>query len=251
MRYRPAATSVVVAFASLALSSTAAAQTSEGSTDPLAPMSVELAAAASTPVDPLAPADAPAADPVMPSQAVIDLTNWVLASADAQGLPFIVIDKLAAEVFVFDASGQFLAKTPALLGITSGDDSAPGVGDREMSHMPVEDRTTPAGRFFAKFGPAPGNKEVLWVDYATAVSLHPIVRGTKKERRLQRLMSPTPEDNRITYGCINVDPGFYKGLMRPLFGDKGGVVYILPETKALTEVFLAYQPQGRFVRQYP
>ena len=187
----------------------------------------------------------------MPSQAVIDLTNWVLASADTQGLPFIVIDKLAAEVFVFDASGQFLAMIPALLGITSGDDSAPGVGDREMSRIPVEERTTPAGRFFAKFGPAPGNKEVLWVDYATAVSLHPVVPGTRKERRLQRLMSPSPEDNRITYGCINVDPAFYKGLMRPLFGEKGGVVYILPETKTLTEVFLAFQPQGGFVRQHP
>lgn len=245
MGHRLAATEIAVAFAIFALFSSAAAQSIGGLIDPLAPRTFEVTSDARSSADPLAPVDAP---PESPSQAVIELSNWILATVDAQDLPFIVIDKLAAEVFLFDRKGQLVAKTPALLGVTPGDDSAPGVGDRELSQIPVEDRTTPAGRFFAKFGPAPGNKQVLWVDYATAVSLHPVVRGTKKERRLQRLKSLSSEDNRITFGCINVEPIFYTGILHDLFEDKGGVVYILPEEKPLTEVFLAYQPQGQTVR---
>ena len=107
---------------------------------------------------------------------VTQVTNWVIASGDNGGVPFMVIDKVAAKVFVFDAEGQLLGITPALIGVTPGDESAPGVGDRELSAIKLEDRTTPAGRFVAKFGTASGNRKVLWVDYSTALSLHAVVR---------------------------------------------------------------------------
>lgn len=194
--------------------------------------------------EPAVQADSAADAVELPPEAVTQLTNWVIASGDSGGVPFIVIDKVAAKVFVFDAQGQPLGTTPALLGITPGDESAPGVGDRELSAIKPEDRTTPAGRFVAKFGTASGNRKVLWVDYATAISLHAVVTTKKKERRLQRLKSPTPEDNRITYGCINIPASFYAKVVRPLFKKTTGIVYILPETKPLKEVFLAYQAQG-------
>lgn len=194
--------------------------------------------------EPAVQADSAADAVELPPEAVTQLTNWVIASGDSGGVPFIVIDKVAAKVFVFDAQGQPLGTTPALLGITPGDESAPGVGDRELSAIKPEDRTTPAGRFVAKFGTASGNRKVLWVDYATAISLHAVVTTKKKERRLQRLKSPTPEDNRITYGCINIPAPFYAKVVRPLFKKTTGIVYILPETKPLKEVFLAYQAQG-------
>jgi hypothetical protein len=59
------------------------------------------------------------------------------------------------------------------------------------------------------------------------------------ERRQQRLRSPTPDDNRITYGCINVAPGFYNKVVSPLFNDTTGIVYILPDSQPLNEIFLA------------
>jgi hypothetical protein len=195
--------------------------------------------------DPLAPTDAAAGAVGLPSEAVEQVTNWVIASGDNGGVPFMVVDKIAAKVFVYDAQGLLLGVTPALLGITPGDESSPGVGDRELSDIKPEDRTTPAGRFVAKFGTASGNRKVLWVDYATAISLHAVVTTKKKERRLQRLKSPTPEDNRITFGCINVPAAFYAKVVRPLFKDTAGVVYILPETKPLKEVFLAYHGLGQ------
>ncbi|MCF2514219.1 hypothetical protein LVY65_03935 [Sphingomonas sp. G124] len=180
-----------------------------------------------------------------PSETVSIVTNWIIASGDNGGLPFIVIDKVAAMVFLFDAEGQFIGATPALLGITAGDDSAPGVGDRELSDIKPEDRTTPAGRFVAKFGLASGNRNVLWVDYETSISLHPVVTTNKKERRLQRLRSPTANDNRITFGCINIPAKFYDDMVKPLFAETNGIVYILPEFKYLFEVFPAFRPDAR------
>ena len=191
--------------------------------------------------DPLAPVPEP--DAAASSDNAVQLTNWIIQSGDNGGLPFMVIDKVAAEVFAFAADGKLVASTPALVGATPGDESVPGVGDRELSQIKPEDRTTPAGRFVAKFGIASGNERVLWVDYPTSISLHPVVTRNKKERRMQRLESPSPDDNRITYGCINVPTAFYVKVVRPLFKDTAGIVYILPETKALNEVFLAFQPQ--------
>jgi len=206
--------------------------------DPLAPLDTLAEAHSPKSADPLAPIDA-ATD--APSADVRRVTNWVISSRDNGDLPFMVIDKVGAEVFLFDAAGQFVGKTPALLGSTAGDDSSPGVGDRELSEISPEERTTPAGRFVAKFGWARGHERVLWVDYHTSISLHPVVTGNKKEQRLRRLKSPTPEDNRITYGCINVPKAFYGNVVRPLFKDTAGVVYILPETKPLNQAFLAFR----------
>ncbi|MCJ8157573.1 hypothetical protein [Sphingomonas sp. LaA6.9] len=207
---------------------------------------VPTASAAEPLVDAVAAPDAPAADAVEPSSEIVaQMAQWITASRDNGDLPFMIIDKVAAEVIIFDAQGQFLGAAPALLGIAPGDESAPGVGDRELSAIKPEDRTTPAGRFVAKYGIGSGNRKVLWVDYVTAISLHPVVTANKKERRLQRLNSPSPEDNRITYGCINVPASFYAKVVSPLFKETSGVVYILPETKPLNEVFAAFHAQGQ------
>lgn len=221
-------------------------------TDPLAPAGQREDAAGANPIEqpiemaeasrPRMPADEKVDTVEGPSEAAAVVTNWITASGDNGGLPFMVIDKIAAKVFLFDQRGELVGATPALLGITPGDDSAAGVGDRELSDIKPEDRTTPAGRFVAKFGRASGNRNVLWVDYATSISLHAVVTHNKKERRLQRLRSPTSKDNRITFGCINVPTQFYNDVVQPLFKDTIGIVYILPESKYLFEVFPAFRP---------
>jgi hypothetical protein len=182
-----------------------------------------------------------AAQPVeAPPEIVTRMAEWVIGSGDHSGLPFVIIDKVAARIFVYRADGQLRSAAPALLGFARGDNSAPGVGDREMSSIRPIDRTTPAGRFVASFGSASGQRKVLWVDYSTAISLHPVVTAHPKERRPQRLQSATPRDNRITYGCINVSAAFYEKVVRPTLKG-GGIVYILPEKKPLTEVFPAFR----------
>jgi len=276
MRNRATTVWVALALAGAALPSLAVAQPSGGEVIDTGGWSLEVAPRsneAANEVDPLAPlgsADdaegrsseagtrpiemAEASIPRMPtdkavdaiepsSEALAQVANWVIASGDNGGMPFIVIDKVSAEVLLFDGEGQVVGTAAALLGVTPGDDSAPGVGDRELSDIKPEDRTTPAGRFVARFGPASGNRNVLWVDYATSISLHAVVTRNKKERRLQRLRSATPEDNRITFGCINVPAPFYQKVVRALREDASGVVYILPETKTLNEVFPMFRVQ--------
>ena len=78
---------------------------------------------------------------------------------------------------------------------------------------------------------------MLWIDWSTSVALHAVVTGNRRERRLERLLSPSPVDNRITFGCVNVPANFYREKVRTLFRRAGGVVYVLPDTKPLETVF--------------
>ena len=177
------------------------------------------------------------------------LADWVMDSADNGKLPFIIIDKVNARVFVFDAQGQLRGTASALLGLAVGDDSVPGIGQRKLSSIRPAERTTPAGRFVASLDRDIHGKEVLWVDYDTAVSLHPVVKGTPKERRAERLASPSPLDKRISYGCINVPVAFYEKVVSPIFTGTNGIVYVLPETRTAREVFGSYDVQDRQLQQ--
>jgi len=173
-----------------------------------------------------------------PSGVAGRLADWVIASGDNGARPFMIVDKLGAEVFAFDADGRLLGSAPALVGLAPGDDSAPGVGDLKLSAISPDQRTTPAGRFVAQFGPSNGHGAVLWVDYADAISMHPVITTNPAEHRLQRIRSASPEDHRISFGCINVPAKFYDKVVLTAFRD-GGVVYILPDTKPVEDVFPA------------
>ena len=170
------------------------------------------------------------------SPTVIELAGWVVATGDTEGYPFAIIDKDAAQVLVFDGDGKLRGAAPGLFGSAVGDHSAPGIAGLALGEIPGRDRTTPAGRFVGGYGPSIDAGRVLWVDHESAVSMHPTATGVPAERRPERLASPTPDDNRVTHGCINVAPDFYEGIVRPTF-EQGGVFYILPDTLSLAEAF--------------
>jgi len=179
------------------------------------------------------------------SAATVRVAEWIAASGDNRALPYIIVDKASASLFLFDAQGKSLGEVPVLIGVAAGDDASPGIGSKNLAEIGPAEKTTPAGRFLAKYGLAAGRERVLWVDYATSVALHPIPKGaSSKERRRQRMLSPTSDDNRITFGCINVPVAFYSKAVRPLFRKKGGYVYVLPDTKPIEAVFprLRVQP---------
>lgn len=110
-----------------------------------------------------------------------------------------------------------------------------------MAEIRPEERTTPAGRFEAEMGRNTQGEDILWVDYDAAVSLHRVRPTNPLERRLERLASKTPADNRISYGCINVPAAFYDAVVKPLFAARNGVVYVLPEIRPMREVFNMYE----------
>jgi hypothetical protein len=170
------------------------------------------------------------------SDTVIELAGWVVASKDSEGYPFAILDKGAAQILVFGGDGKLRGAAPALIGSATGDHTAPGIAGLALREIPGRDRTTPAGRFVGGFGPSEDAGRVLWVDYDSAISIHPTATGVPAEKRPQRLASPSPDDNRITHGCINVAPDFYEQVMRATF-ERGGVFYILPDAQSLAETF--------------
>ncbi len=160
-----------------------------------------------------------------------DMADWVIGTGDNQGLPFAIIDKVNAKVYAFNRNGRLYEAAPVLLGLAKGDFSTPGIGNKPLSKIPPSERTTPAGRFVAMMGRNNKGKEILWVDYGESLSLHAVVRGTVRDRRAERLASPTSKDNRISFGCINVPKPFFRNVIQDKFSGTKSVVYIMPETK--------------------
>ena len=70
--------------------------------------------------------------------------------------------------------------------------------------------------------------------------MHRVITGSPKERRAQRLASPSPLEHRISYGCINVPVEFYNKVLSPAFTGTDGIVYVLPETRSARKVFGSY-----------
>ncbi len=165
------------------------------------------------------------------------LAQWVMTGFDHGGRPFAILDKRQAQVFVFYPDGKLAGATPVLLGYASGDDSVAGIGLRPIAEVKPSERTTPAGRFVAQPGKNAMNEDVLWVDYDAAVSMHRVRVTNPAERRLERLATPSPKDNRISYGCINMPVKFFENQLWPILGKRGGIVYVLPEKKPVETVF--------------
>lgn len=162
---------------------------------------------------------------------------WVARSHDNNGLPFMIIDKRQAHLWVFDRLGKLQGNAPVLLGVARGDDTVPGIGDKKLSEIKSEERTTPAGRFVAEGGMNTRGEDVVWVDYDAAVSMHRVLTTNAKEQRARRLQTATPNDNRVSYGCINVPKAFFEDVVSATVREGNSVVYVLPESRSLRTVF--------------
>jgi hypothetical protein len=182
---------------------------------------------------------------VEPSPDARHLADWVADSGNNQHRDFLILDKKFTRLYVFDHNARLRASTPVLLGAAPGDESVPGIGSRAIEDIAEHERTTPAGRFEGRKGINANQEEVVWVDYAAAVSMHRVRATVASERRLERLASPTIDDNRISWGCINVPVAFFDDIVAPLFARQHAIVYVLPETKPVQAVFGSYSVAAR------
>jgi hypothetical protein len=173
------------------------------------------------------------------------MADWIVDSGDSHDMPFVLVDKKGAMVYVFQADGRLRGASRALLGLAVGDDSVPGIGQRALASILPQERTTPAGRFVASMDHNLHGGDILWVDYEAAISLHPVITSNPKERRAQRLATATPLDKRISYGCINVPAAFFKNVVSVAFNSTSGIVYVLPETRPARAVFSSYDVDER------
>jgi hypothetical protein len=174
-----------------------------------------------------------------PSADAREVAAWVQASDDAGGKPYLIVDKKAARLFVFEADGRLLAATPVILGAALGDNSTPGVGERAQNGtLRPEDKTTPAGRYVTQPGRNIDGEHVVWLDYGEALALHRLRPGRSYKTRAARLASSQPQERRLSLGCVVVPVEFYLDVVKPLLGSRSGVVYVLPETQSARELFV-------------
>ncbi len=168
------------------------------------------------------------------------LADWI-ASTHANGRrAFILVDKKDARAWVFTPDARLRDSAPVLLGEARGDEILPGSGDKDPSQMRPEEKITPAGRFLAKPGVNADGEDVIWVDYADAISMHRIRPFVEQEHRLERLASLGVDDNRISFGCINLPVSFYEDVARPAVERYGALIYVLPDVRTVQQVFGAF-----------
>lgn len=172
------------------------------------------------------------------AQDVREALQWISRTADNKGRPFAVVDKKQARLYVFDSRGQLAGISVALLGATPGDHIVPGVGERaQRGEVRADERTTPAGRFDAIPGRNLSGEHVVWADYASAFAIHRLRPGRAQAPRQQRIDTQTPEDNRVSLGCVIVPVDFYKDVVQRVLGQERSVVYVLPETARFKDLF--------------
>ena len=174
---------------------------------------------------------------VEPTPASRRMADWVVGRRDNGQMPFMVLDKRDARLYVFEASGRLIDQTPVLLGSAHGDETYPGIGDVPIAQVKPYQRTTAAGRFVTRPGLDADHTDVVWLDYDAALAMHRVINKVKSEHRLQRIASANPKVRRISWGCINIPIAFFDSYISPVFGKRSGVTYVIPERKSFAEVF--------------
>lgn len=113
----------------------------------------------------------------------------------------VVLDKANAELLVIDR-GQVVMRSPALYGRGQGEDER------------ADGRATPSGVFALREYSDPkydGGRVLAFLCHPNACYvIHPTWHGKPSERRDERLATPTPDDNTVSNGCINVPYEFYQ-----------------------------------------
>ena len=167
--------------------------------------------------------------------------NWVLESGDHQGQPFAIVDKRDARIYVFEPQGRVLGAAPVLIGLAPGDLSVPDIAQRTPSSLLPAERTTPAGRFNTEPGHNDKGEDIVWVDYEASLAIHRLRPAPVFERRSERLSALSAAEHRISFGCVVVPVEFYERIVAASLGKRRGVVYVLPETRPVSEMFGALE----------
>lgn len=187
----------------------------------------------------------PVTQPPAPQTPTQRLAAWILGTSDNKGAPFVVADKTAGTLTMYDGSGRAVRTVPALFGKDTGDVRTPG------------STITPSGKFgvnpddIGTYVDEHGENEQMGraIDFAegadSIVAIHRLYLGTPTEQRPQRLATSDPRDNRVSQGCINLDEQTMERDLLPLF-EEGGYVYVLPETAAGRATFKGFRQAVRW-----
>jgi len=163
-------------------------------------------------------------------QAAYELGQRVLETGDHAGKPFAIVNKRAGLALVYHADGRLAGESRVLLGLTPGDLTAAGVGERTRNGtLRKSDLTTPAGRFESEPGRNLDGEPVIWIDYESALAIHRLRHGATRTQRALQLTSDQVGTKRASAGCVVVPEAFYDQVIGPVLGRGRGIVYVMPE----------------------
>jgi hypothetical protein len=166
------------------------------------------------------------------------LEHWIHAGQDNHGRPFVIVDKRAARIFVFAASGSLVGTSSTILGSARGDQPVPGAGQKDPALLLPAERKTPAGRFESQPGRNLAGETVVWVDYETGIAIHRVRPGRAQVQRLHSLATDATDDKRLSLGCVVVPEQFFASVVMPVLGHGHATVYVLPEEGAVEAMFV-------------
>ena len=167
------------------------------------------------------------------------VADWVADSRDNANRPFFIVDKKFTAVHAFDAEARRIASTPVLLGAAAGDDCVPGIGSRPIEKVRRRNEPRRPAGSWASGASTHGAK--TWCGSTMTPPSRCIGCGPGTARTPPGAPGHADiDDNRISYGCINVPVAFYETYIRPVFAAQRAVVYVLPETKPVAQVFGSY-----------
>jgi hypothetical protein len=151
---------------------------------------------------------------------------------------FMVADKPNGMLHIFKEDGSHALSDATLYGKDAGDVLG------KVSSLEGGPKITPAGKFTMKESSATyaGGTSLILVeskDHTGYIAVHAADVSTPSERRLARLETPTAEDNRISYGCINTKHDTFIKEIKPHINDlDGGLIFVLPDaTETTAEMF--------------
>ena len=167
----------------------------------------------------------PAAAKAKMSEAAQVTYSAVAPIAKAANKAFMITDKAGGMLHVFHADGSLLVQDVALVGKDVGDklEGAKKItpaGQYDLHLVPDAEYT---GGFVYHMGGA------VREDGLT-VAVHAVYTGEASEKRPERLATPTPKDNRISWGCINVNNSTMVDTLLPAKAEiNGSLIFVMPE----------------------
>lgn len=148
-----------------------------------------------------------------------------------QGKSFAILDKEHAQIHLIDKNGNHIKTLPTVTGIEKSDNwntsdptkDTPKGGSTPYGEYSMKLDKDSAFRLAEKVKTEDGKTLKMYNNLA----IHKVYEGDAA-RRYKALTSEDPNDNRMSWGCVNIDKKEMTNTIYPNFNDES-VLYVLPE----------------------
>jgi len=222
---------------------------------PVTDVTTDFSTTRTVPITQMVPENARA----MMSDRAIAVYETMAPAAIGSGKGFMIADKPSGAIHVFDRTGALIDSGPALFGMSAGDQFIEAPDKTDMEAMSVSERITPAGtyRLQQRSVPSyPGGQVLAFqkdgqdvgANSSGYVAVHSVWLEKPEQRREERLASTTPDDNKISFGCINTSSQMFLGKILPHVAEfDGGTVFVLPDAVETTAAMFPAQTRQETV----